>query len=95
MVDTGATHTLMPEDLLGDLGVDTVEQIAFQLADDREVRYQVGEARLHMDGRERTVLVVFGPPGTKPLIGPTSLKLFNLAMDPVRQRLISVPGLLK
>ena len=95
LADTGATHTLMPEDLLGDLEVDEMEQVAFQLADDREAQYQVGEARLQVDGRERTVLVVFGPTGTKPLIGATSLELFDLAVDPVQQRLTSVPGLLK
>ena len=30
-----------------------------------------------------------------PLLGAATLELFNMAADPVRRRLISVPGLLK
>ena len=95
LVDTGATHTLLPRDLLMSLGVEAVERVTFQLADERTVEYEVGEARLRLDGWERTVLVVFGPEGAAPLLGATTLELFNLAVDPVRRRLVPVPGLLK
>jgi clan AA aspartic protease len=95
LVDTGATHTLLPRDLLEDLGVSSIDRVPFQLADDRTVEYEVGEARLRLDGRERTTLVVFGPAGTMPLLGATTLELFNLAVDPVRQKLMPVPGLMK
>lgn len=67
----------------------------FQLADNREVEYDIGEIRLQLDGRERTVLVVFGPDEALPLIGATTLEVFNLGVDPVRKRLIPVTGLLK
>ena len=95
LVDTGATHTLLPRDVLNRLGVDVIERVAFQLADQRVVNYDVGEVRLWLDGRERTVLVVFGPEDAIPLLGATTLELFNLAVDPVSRRLVSVPGLLK
>ncbi|MDP2954423.1 MAG: clan AA aspartic protease [Chloroflexota bacterium] len=95
LVDTGATHTLLPGDLLRRLGIETVDRVSFQLADERVVEYEVGEARLRLDGRERTALVVFGPEGATPLLGATTLELFNMAVDPVRRRLVPVPGLLK
>ncbi|MDO8751064.1 MAG: aspartyl protease family protein [Dehalococcoidia bacterium] len=95
LVDTGATHTLLPREVLIELGVEVVERVAFQLTDERTVEYEVGEARLRLDGRQRTALVVFGPPGARPLLGATTLELFNMAVDPVRQRPVSVPGLLK
>ena len=95
LVDTGATHTLLPENFLTDLGVKPVERIAFQLADDRTVEYEIGEVRLGLDGRERTAVVIFGPEDATPLLEATTLELFNLAVDPVAQRLVSVPGLLK
>lgn len=95
LVHTGATHTFLPRELLVNLGVEPIERIPFELADNRTVEYEVGEARLRFDGRERTTLVVFGPEGTMPLLGATTLGLFNLAVDPVRQRLIPVPGLMK
>ena len=95
LVDTGATHTLLPLDMLARLGIAVVEQVSFELADERVVEYGVGEARLRLNGRERTSLVVFGPEGAGPLLGATTLQLFNLAADPVRERLVSVPALLK
>ncbi len=48
-----------------------------------------------LDGQERPALVVLGPRGSTPLLGATSLELFNLAADPVNSRLIRIPGLLK
>ncbi|MCI0437553.1 MAG: clan AA aspartic protease [Chloroflexi bacterium] len=95
LVDTGATHTVLPRELLVSLGVAPIERVTFQLADERVVEYEVGEARIRLDGRERTALVVFGPEGSGALLGATTLELFNMAVDPVRRRLVSVPGLLK
>ncbi|MBI4312808.1 MAG: clan AA aspartic protease [Chloroflexi bacterium] len=95
LVDTGASHTLLPRDVLVELGIAVVERVPFQLADERTVEYEVGEARLRLDGRERTALVVFGPPGAMPLLGATTLELFNMGVDPVRRCLVPVPGLLK
>ena len=95
LVDTGATHTVLPRDLLLALGIEAIERVAFELADERVVEYEVGEARIRLDGRERTTVVVFGPEGAKALLGATTLELFNMAVDPVRSRLVPVPGLLK
>ena len=95
LVDTGASQTMLPTNLLTTLGVVVVEQVAFNLADERTVEYDVGEARIRLDGRERTTLVVFGPDDAEPLLGATTLQLFNMAVDTVGERLFSVPGLLK
>ncbi len=39
--------------------------------------------------------MIFGPEGTTPLLGATTLQTFHLGVDPVEQRLVPVPGLLK
>ena len=46
LVDTEATHTVLPRDMLLTLGVEAVERVAFQLADERLVEYDVCEARI-------------------------------------------------
>ena len=46
LVNTGASHTVLPRNLLINLGVVVIEQVAFQLADERTVEYDVGEARI-------------------------------------------------
>ncbi len=86
---------MLPSNLLTTLGVVVIEQVTFQFADERTVEYDVGEARIRLDGRERTTLVIFGPDDAESLLGATTLQLFNLAVDPVSERLFSVPGLLK
>ena len=63
LVDTGATHTVIPEETATALGIKSLESVPFQLADDRTVEYEVGEARVRLGDRERTVLVVVGESG--------------------------------
>ena len=95
LVDTGATHTVIPQETARTLGIELLETVPFQLADDRTVECEVGEARVRLGDRERTVLVVVGESGVGPLLGATTLELFNVAADPVGRRLIRVPGLMK
>jgi clan AA aspartic protease len=95
LVDTGASDTVLPRDTLVQLGIQAIDRFTYRLADERVVEYEVGEARVRIDGRERTTQVVFGPEGVTPLLGATTLELFHLGVDPVEQRLIPVPGLLK
>ncbi|MBI2856690.1 MAG: Retroviral aspartyl protease [Chloroflexi bacterium] len=94
-VDTGASHIVLPRAVLRGLAIEAVGRVSFQLADERVVDYEVGEARIRSDGRERTTLVVFGPEGATPLLAVTTLDLFNMDADPVKRRLAPVPALLK
>ena len=95
LVDTGATYTVLPKELLDQLGIAQEGQRRFELGDDRIVEYPIGYARLRLDGDQTIVLVVFGPEGIDPLIGATALEHLSLAVDPVHGRLIPVPALLK
>ena len=94
-METDGTYTVLAREALVRLGIQVIETVSFELADDRIVEYEVGEARVRLDGRERTTLVVFGPEGAAPLLGATTLQLFNLAVDPTRERLVAAPALLK
>ena len=95
LVDTGATYTLLPAGMLAQLAIKSVGKRTFELADQRTTQYDVGEVRMRLNDDESTVLVVFAPEGTPPLLGATVLELFSLGADPVNQRLIPVPSLLK
>ena len=95
LVDTGASDTVLPQDILRELGITTLDQFTYSLADGRVVEYDVGEARLRLEGRERTTQVVFGPEGVTPLLGATTLQVFHLGVDPIAERLVPVQGLLK
>jgi clan AA aspartic protease len=95
LVDTGATYTGIPRDVLEGLGIMPEDQWPFVLADGREVLYPVAWINIRMHGRVQPTIVVFGEPGSEPILGVVTLEEFCLAADPVNRQLISVPGRLK
>ncbi len=94
LVDTGATYTWIPRDLLERLGVTPEEQRPFVLADGREVTYDVAWVRVRINGRTQPSICVFGELGKEPLLGVFTLEAFSLGVDPVNRRLVPVRGLL-
>jgi clan AA aspartic protease len=94
MVDTGSSYTVLPASFLRGLGVSPIERIEFELADGRIIERDIGEARVTVDGRNATTLVVFGDEGVLPLLGAYTLEGVRLAVDPVRTRLIPTRALL-
>lgn len=95
LVDTGATYTWVPRDRLDTLGVVSEQKRTFILADQREVQLDIGWARARIGGQTQPTIVVFGEPGSEPLLGVFTLEGFGLGADPVNHRLIPVPALLK
>ena len=94
LVDTGATHTTLPENLLHRLGVQPVSSRRFRLADGSFVYYATGYTWVRREGDTGVVQVVFAPDDASPLIGATTLENLGLAVDPVSRQLIPVDSLL-
>ena len=92
MVDTGATYSWIPRDVLAKLGVQPEFRRQFMTADGRAIEREVAETRVRLDGQQLTTMVVFGDEGSVPLIGAYTLEGFGLAADPLGKRLIPVPG---
>lgn len=95
LVDTGATYTWIPRDILDTLGIVAGREQPFILADGQQVTYPVAWIRARLRGRADPTLVVFGEPGSEPILGVVTLEEHGLGVDPVNRRLIPVPGLLK
>jgi aspartyl protease family protein len=91
LVDTGSTYTVLPHELLRDLGVTVDRRRVFVLADGSEAELDLGRAWVRFNGREEYTLVVFGDHA---LLGAVTLEEFLLAPDPVAGRLVPVPGLM-
>lgn len=94
LVDTGALYSVVPEDLLDELGIRRLERQQFTLADGTHVAYDVGEARFTVDGRTRTSQVVFAPKGVTPLLGAFTLESLGLMVNPVTRELLPMRLLL-
>ncbi len=95
LVDTGSTYTSLPESLLDDLGIEREGTRRFELGDNRVVEYSIGETRLAIEDREHTVLLVFAPNDTEPLVGATTLEILGLGIDPIGEKLVPVIALRK
>lgn len=91
LVDTGAFFSVVPRDHLARLGVKPDREETVQFADGRTARWKVGEVRLTFDGRSTMTWVLFGKPGTKPLLGAYTLEGLGLTVDPRRKRLTPMP----
>jgi clan AA aspartic protease len=91
LVDTGAFYTVIPRDALSALHIEPIREETVQFADGRKARWKVGEARLDIDGRSVTTLVLFGKVGTQPLLGAYSIEGLGLSVDTRHRRLVPMP----
>lgn len=88
LVDTGATHSLLPSDLASRLGISpSPRKVSVELADGRRKSLPLGTVVVRLLGREAGETVLIGPPGTEPLLGVEALEALGLKVDPQRRRL--------
>jgi large subunit ribosomal protein L1 len=94
LVDTGATFTKLPSDIMDRLGYAPTRREKFVLGDGRVVELGICDVKVRLEGETAITTVMIGEPNTQPLIGAVTLEQFLVAPDPVNQRLIKVEGLL-
>ncbi len=87
LVDTGASHTMLPESLLARLHIEprTFDRWTFADGGTREMGY--GMARIKIDDMDWHCPIIFGPE-EQYLVGATTLEIFGLMVDPAGQELI-------
>ena len=88
LVDTGATFPQAPASVLEELGIERTDTVRFRLADGSITELWLGPASLEMNGRVRSVDVIFGPEGSSILLGALALETFGLAADVSNKRLV-------
>ena len=94
LVDTGATWTMLPGEIVGRLGLATPRQRLVTLASGERVSYPAGQVAIQLNGEEIITIFLAGPAGSLTLLGAVTLEEFGLAPDPVRKTLVPVGGLL-
>ena len=93
LVDTGATFSVMPADLLRRLGIEPTRTRRLRLANGQVEERQTGMAFVEVDGIDCEAMVVFGPNDLH-LLGATTLEELLLMGDPINKQLIPEIGLL-
>ena len=87
IVDSGAIYSVVPREVLVEIGVQPIEVESFSLADLTQVEREVGQAGFTFQGRTRFSPVMFGEEGDATLLGVMTLEALGLMLDPVKQEL--------
>ena len=87
LVDSGASYTVVPEDILRKLGIKPRWEEKFSLADGRIIKRKVGSAFYEYEGRESAAPVLFGEKDDSLLLGTFTLEALGLTLDPLKRKL--------
>jgi len=93
LVDTGATDSLAPADELEKIGVQQEGKMSYQLADGTVKEYPFGLVRIEFMGETTAGRVIFGEPGSEPLLGVTALESVGIMVDPANKTLKRLPAI--
>jgi len=85
LVDTGATFSKIPSDVLKKLHVKAEFETTIELGDGRRIKRKVGYVKITLNGKSAPVPVVFGKKNERPLIGATTLEILGLIPDPQKK----------
>ena len=88
LVDTGATLSWVPREVLDPLGVPRLRRRSFLVADGRTIERETAGAIVRLNGSEANVTVVVAEPGDGRLLGATTLESLGFAVDPIRRQLV-------
>jgi len=89
LVDTGATLSWIPREILQKLGVTAFSRLPFSLADGRVLERDTTAVLLTIDGRKAPVSIAFGEPGEEAVLGATALEILGFMVDPIAKKLIA------
>jgi len=93
LVDTGATDSVAPRDELEKIGVAKEGKTTYELADGTVKECPYGLVRIEFMGEVTAGRVVFGEPGSEPLLGVTALESVGITVDPVNKTLKRLPAI--
>jgi predicted aspartyl protease len=88
MVDSGSECTWVPRQALEEIGVRREKKTTFIMANGTRLTRSIGFAVIHVGEYLTIDEVVFAEPGDLLLLGARTLEGLNLAVDPVKKRLV-------
>ncbi len=93
LVDTGATFTWLPGDLLAELGHVPNARKSFQLGDGRIIDSDIADVPVRIGREVHSTVCAYATAEEQAVIGAVTLQEFLLAPDPVNHRLVPIVGL--
>jgi clan AA aspartic protease len=93
LVDTGATDSMAPADELEKIGVLKEGKMSYELANGTVKEYPYGLVRIEFMGEITAGRVIFGEPGSEPILGVTALESVGIMVDPTTKTLKRLPAI--
>jgi predicted aspartyl protease len=87
-VDTGATLSWVPREIVNRLGIPLLGRRSFLHADGRTIERETATALLRLDGIQAGVTVVVAEPGDGYPVGATALETLGFGVDPMNKKLV-------
>lgn len=93
LVDTGATDSMAPSPALEKIGLRQAGRMSYELADGTIKEYPFGLVQIEFMGETTAGRVIFGDPGSEPLLGVTALESVGILVDPTNKTLKRLPAI--
>lgn len=88
IVDTGATYSWIPKDILTRIRIKPVESRSLKIANGKIIKRKLGIILMTVHGKTMPTPVLFGNKGSTPLIGAVTLEELGFAVDPIHRTLV-------
>jgi len=88
IVDTGATYSWIPEEILKRIGVKSIETRPLKIASGKVIRRKLGLILITVREKTMPTPVLFGDKGSEPLLGAVTLEELGFSVDPVHRTLV-------
>jgi clan AA aspartic protease len=87
LVDSGASYSLLPEEVWKELDIKPQEKLDFILADGTKIQRGASECKIRLNGKERHTPIILGEPGDEPILGVITLENLGMILDPFKREL--------
>ena len=94
LIDSGAIYSVVPIPILERLGIRSLTEQEFRLADGSKIVRKKGGALFKYGDRIGVADVIFGEEGDSVLLGSFTLEALGLTLDPLRRELKPWPMIL-
>ncbi len=93
LVDSGATYTSLPTEMLNRLGIPVFGKIKLTIANGQTMERDYGMSFIQVEGRWCASNIVFSHDADIPVLGMNTLDEAGMAIDPIKKRLVPVQAL--
>jgi len=90
LIDSGAVYSVIDQEFLAKLGIESHSKRKFILANGEEIEKEIGDAFFVFQNQKASAPVVFGDKGIF-LLGATTLENLGLILNPIDRELRPLP----